>query len=408
MSTARSRKTYPYPAEFVWRFVKDFFTPWHPRMSWCEQVDDHTRKFGMVGEDTVYVERLTVFDEAERRFEYEMLEGISGIEQYRGRVFVFPLVDNRAQIIWDAKISGPEAVTKRVAQGTEAVFQAGLDELAELMKAVTTAQTEWIPGSPKLAVDVAGEGDLVLFLHGIGGNRTNWHEQLSALATSFKTAALDFRGYGLSQLGNDAVTAQRLVDDIRRTLDYFDVQSAHLVGLSYGSWIAACFGQLHPKRVASITFCAGSSGMSEASEAEKGRFKALRLTPMEAGQTPADIASAVVDALSGPEATPESRARLLASMKMIPRETYVAALRCFLNPPFKINFEGFDFPTTFIAGEHDRLASPEEMGSVAQRVPNGKLYVVPRVGHLINVENPRRFTLLLLASLTGKQRPVNS
>ena len=35
--------------------------------------------------------------------------------------------------------------------------------------------TEYIPGTPRIAVDRLGQGPLVVFLHGIGGNRTNWH-----------------------------------------------------------------------------------------------------------------------------------------------------------------------------------------------------------------------------------------
>ena len=42
--------------------------------------------------------------------------------------------------------------------------------------------TDCIPGSPRIAVDHAGQGPMVLFLHGIGSNRTTWHPQLPAFA----------------------------------------------------------------------------------------------------------------------------------------------------------------------------------------------------------------------------------
>jgi len=39
-----------------------------------------------------------------------------------------------------------------------------------------TWATEYIAGPPRLAVDKQGIGPLLVFMHGIGGNRTNWHD----------------------------------------------------------------------------------------------------------------------------------------------------------------------------------------------------------------------------------------
>jgi len=36
--------------------------------------------------------------------------------------------------------------------------------------------TDYVPGTPRIAVDHLGAGPLVVFMHGIGGNRTNWHD----------------------------------------------------------------------------------------------------------------------------------------------------------------------------------------------------------------------------------------
>ena len=44
-------------------------------------------------------------------------------------------------------------------------------------------------GSPRIAMDVMGEGTLLVLLHGIGGNRSNWQFQLPAFAGDFTVAA---------------------------------------------------------------------------------------------------------------------------------------------------------------------------------------------------------------------------
>ena len=44
----------------------------------------------------------------------------------------------------------------------------------------------------------AGEGSLVLFLHGLGATRTSWDAQLAALADTHRCVAWDLPGYGAS------------------------------------------------------------------------------------------------------------------------------------------------------------------------------------------------------------------
>jgi pimeloyl-ACP methyl ester carboxylesterase len=355
----------------------------------------------MHGENNTYIERITSIDHDAYLFNYTMLEGIPAIDEYQGSAFVESLGDGESMVVWRADIKGEAKMAERVAAGTEMVFQAGLDKLDELMASVLEIETIRIISEPGLAIDVTGAGDPILFLHGIGGDRLNWHSQMNALGLQFKCVSLDFRGYGKSDLGRGAITVKAQVDDILRVVNHLEVKKVHLVGLSYGSWLAACFAQHYPEKVASLTLCAGSTGMSEATAAERGRFEALRLKPLLADPelTPADIAPAVVEALNGPNSTAESRIELLASMQAIPRETYLAALRCFLNPPGKIPFETFDFPTLLMAGEHDKLASPAEMQSVAQRVPGGRFEIIKGAGHMINVEKPAEFNQALLRFL---------
>lgn len=381
------QRSYPISAESIWQFLRDFYADWHPAMTWCKQEPDGVRHFAGSDDGIIYREQLIEFNDAERHYRYVAREGIAGVHTYEGALRVI-VAGEGCLVVQSAEIHAQQPRLDDVATGTEFVFNMGLDALETIVAKQLTIQTQLIDGYPKLAVDVAGKGELVLFLHGIGGGRSNWRGQLSALAPTYRAVALDFRGYGDSELGGVQPTVVNQAADIQRVMAAFEANKVHLVGLSYGSWLAACFAHLHPELVASLTCCAGSTGMSEASSAEIERFRQLRLVPMEAGQTPADIAEGVVNFISGPAISDLARTELLASMTAIPRETYVAALRCFLAPPFKIAFEQFDFPTHFIAGEHDKLASPAEMSGVASRVPDSHLTVIQNSGHLLNLEQP--------------------
>ena len=63
---------------------------------------------------------------------------------------------------------------------------------------MTAIKTERILDNPKIAIDHAGEGELLVLMHGIGGNRTNWTDQVAAFSKHYRTVAWDARGYGQS------------------------------------------------------------------------------------------------------------------------------------------------------------------------------------------------------------------
>ena len=83
-------------------------------------------------------------------------------------------------------------------------------------------------------------GDVVLFFHGIGGNRTNWRDQLLALAERFHAVARDSRGYGLSNDYSGPLNVGDFATDILRLFDQLSDWSEHIVGLSISGlrWIS--------------------------------------------------------------------------------------------------------------------------------------------------------------------------
>src|SRR5207247_784519 len=78
-----------------------------------------------------------------------------------------------------------------------------------------------ISPAPRLAVDRTGDGPLVVFLHGIDGNRTNWRDQLGVFAAHFTAAALDARGYGASDDYAGPLAFDDFAGDLRRVLDHY-------------------------------------------------------------------------------------------------------------------------------------------------------------------------------------------
>lgn len=410
--------TAPAAPAAVWAVVRDFCGAWHPAIATIRAERDARgaliRAFTVTGEPTLYREQLTYFSDSDRTIGYTHLEGIAGAEAYDARLTVSPAAGGGSVLTWTATIRAPVGRLQQIAEGTRAIFQAGLAALADMPTAtgasgplpapVPLAQMA-LDDLPRLALTVTPPGDgttLALFLHGIGGARGNWAPQLAAAGGVMRAAALDLRGYGDSTLGPRQSTVDDYCADILRVRQALGADRLVLVGLSYGSWIATSFAMRHPDLLAGLVLSGGCTGMSEAGPDEREAFRISREVPLNAGQVPADFAPAVVQVLAGPGASDATRQTLYDSMAAIPAATYRDALVCFTNPRERFDFARLTMPTLLMTGEHDRLAPPAEIRGVAGRIwdqaprPAVRFEVIADAGHVCNVEQPAAYNRILL------------
>ncbi len=377
------------------------------------------RAFTVKGEGKIYRERLTYLSHSDRIYAYTHVEGIEGVHRYDARLTVSAGEKGGSVITLSADLSAHAGRAEEIAEGTQAIFDDGVSVLAQMAEAEAPviAQPRSVVKSPietmliddlsQLALSVTPDKNdpLCLFLHGIGGARTNWNAQLSAAGATTRAAAMDLRGYGDSSLGAAQTTIDDYCADILRVREALGADKLILCGLSYGSWIATSFAMRHPNLLAGLILSGGCTGMSEAGLDEREAFRLSREAPLNAGQTPAGFASAVVDVIAGPNAVDEMRAKLHSSMSAIPAATYRDALTCFSNPLETFDFAKLTMPVLMMTGEHDRLASPAEIRSVAGRIydqsdaPDVQFEVIAGAGHVCNVEAPDAYNAHLLRFL---------
>jgi pimeloyl-ACP methyl ester carboxylesterase len=105
----------------------------------------------------------------------------------------------------------------------------------------------------RLHVAEAGEGPLVLLLHGFGEFWWTWRHQLTALAgAGFRAVAVDLRGYGDSDKPPRGYDAWTLAGDVGGLVKALGEPRAHLVGHGWGGMLAWTVAAIHPRLVASV------------------------------------------------------------------------------------------------------------------------------------------------------------
>lgn len=100
-----------------------------------------------------------------------------------------------------------------------------------------------------LAVDESGSGRALVLLHAGIATRSMWDPQWSQLSESYRTVRYDMRGFGDSPMVHGQFSA---TEDAVAILDELHIESAVLLGCSYGGATAIHLALTHPNRVAGL------------------------------------------------------------------------------------------------------------------------------------------------------------
>ena len=245
----------------------------------------------------------------------------------------------------------------------------------------------------EIGVEVCGSGPAVVLLHGSGGNRATWFQQVVDLALTNTVVVVEARGAGRStdraeQSG--PVAGARDLEAVRRTLD---IAQWHVVGHSLGGWTALRYAATEPARTSSCVVLNAVAGVFPAiADAHWARFTA-------------DLA-----AMGWPEQALGRPLSLTPGFCAAqPDRAYLYQLVGALNPPMSptvpaVRIRDFDLtadelarltmPVTFVAGSEDDIAPPMAVRDAAAAA--GASYVeLEDAGHLPQWEQPARLNALL-------------
>lgn len=250
-------------------------------------------------------------------------------------------------------------------------------------------QYERTHSTPRIAYAWAGSGaETIIFLHGIGGNKTNWLEQLSFFAErGYRAVAWDLRGYGDSDDYEGAFVFEEISADLIRLMDELNVAKAHFVGLSMGGRILMDFAYRYSERIQSLTICAAFPSFGRAlSDEQRNDYVRLRKQPLLAGRSFEELAPELVRSLLGPDAPKPVYDALHASICQLRQDSYLKAIEAAVFFDRSKEIQEIQSPTLLLYAEHDRLTPPELGKQVQALMPKAQMQILLNCGHLMNLE----------------------
>lgn len=229
--------------------------------------------------------------------------------------------------------------------------------------------------------DGQGQGEPVLLIMGLGYPSAMWHRTRPALASHYRTIALDNRGAGRSHTPPGPYSIRLMASDAAAVLDAAGIASAHVFGISMGGMIAQEFALQYPQRVLSLILgCTAAGGPS----AVRAEADATQMLMRRDKMSPEQAAEAAVPFIYDPT-TPRERIDedLAIRAPWLPTpEGYAAQLQGILGWEAYSRLGQIVAPTLVIHGETDRLVPPANAKLIAERIPGAKLIMIPHAGHL--------------------------
>jgi pyruvate dehydrogenase E2 component (dihydrolipoamide acetyltransferase) len=275
-----------------------------------------------------------------------------------------------------------------------AVIDAGVPDEAA---AGPPAETADISGRKITYVGTGEDGDVVLLVHGYGGDRNSWLFLQEPLAGRYRVYALDLPGHGTSSKDVGDGSVEMLAGTVLGVLNAIGVERAHLVGHSLGGAVAAAATARDPLRVSSLTLIAPSGFGPEINAGYLRGFADAQtrreLKPV-VGQLFADeslVTRQVVDdllaykRLDGVDAALHALvgALLDGDTQRIDSAAAIAAI-------------GGAVPVTVVWGSADRIIPPAQAESVAGAVR----HLLDGAGHMPHMERPAEVQAAIEETIT--------
>jgi len=240
----------------------------------------------------------------------------------------------------------------------------------------------------------AGEGESVIFVHGIPTNSGLWRNVMPILADRFSLYAPDMIGYGASDKPTDqdlSVAAQ--ADYLADFMDAVGIESAHLVGHDIGGGVVQVFAVRNPSRVKKIGLLDSVAydswpepGIARLKEPvwdeimqrldlAKGFRKGL-----EQGMVQKDrITDEVVNRYADPFRDLEGRMAYLRAARSLDNRDLL---------DIREEVEAIDKPVLILWGAEDVFQKVEYGRRLADALADAQLHVIEGAGHFLPEDQP--------------------
>jgi pimeloyl-ACP methyl ester carboxylesterase len=260
----------------------------------------------------------------------------------------------------------------------------------------------------RMTYRTAGEGPVVLLIHGMAGSASTWKHAMPALSRRFRVVAPDMLGHGESAKGTGDYSLGALASGLRDLLVALDHERATIVGQSLGGGVAMQLAYQYPERCERLVLV-NSGGLGR----EVNRLLRLLTLPGSEAALSFGCSEPIRRTIAGsaglaarlglrPAPVVTELWRSYASLGDEPaRKAFLRTLRAVIDSggqavsaANRLHLAA-EMPTLIVWGGADRIIPVEHAHEAHAAISGSRLEIFEDVGHYPHVEQPERFVSVL-------------
>jgi len=238
-----------------------------------------------------------------------------------------------------------------------------------------------------------GEKMPIVFLHGVGSDKSVWHPQLEAFGRERRAIAFDYPGYGDSDPAPNGTTREDYAAAVLSAMRELGVDRAHICGLSLGGVISIALHAADPDACVSLiladTFAVHPDG------------QAIYDRSLTASENMRAMAEGRVDVLLAQPADPVVRIEVVETMARIDAAAFRVGAEAVWLADQRDRVRDIRVPTLIVCGAQDHITSPALSHELTRLIPGARYEEIHSAGHLTNLEKPDEFNTLVGAFVRG-------
>lgn len=251
----------------------------------------------------------------------------------------------------------------------------------------------------RLYYEETGKGHPVVFVHEYGSDHREWETQVRFFSREYRCVTFAARGYPPSEVpGDPHLYGQDFAcADIAAVMRHLGIPRAHIVGLSMGAFATLLFGIRHPAMATALVVAGVGTGSNlaeldafrevQAARAEQIRQEGWGELAREQGLSPTRIQLRKKDPRGWEEFVQHLREHSAEGSALTMRHYQGAR-----DPvqAWEETLRTMRVPTLLAVGDEDEPCIEPNI-FLKRTLPNAGLWMHPRTGHAINLEEPAAF-----------------
>jgi pimeloyl-ACP methyl ester carboxylesterase len=224
-----------------------------------------------------------------------------------------------------------------------------------------------------------------------------WFKQVAELAKKFRVIAFDPRGIARSGGGNEFSSMRRLAEDLEALLRALEIERAHIVGASFGGFVAQEFALAYPEKTNTLTLCCTSYGGTGHVPPSAETLNALASTKgLNTGER---VRENLLLAFS-PEYVASEREEIeqviaLREANYVSEQVYLHQLQAAVAFDASARVQEIEARTLVITGDADIIVPMQNSRNLAERIPRAELRIIHGGSHTFFIEKAEEFNRAL-------------